>query len=329
MYKRNSIILGLLFVILVVEIIIISPKDLGINVSTELAPLPKSKSDGVPGQVAHDVHLVQSAAQGAEWELWAEKAFQPKELEQWTIEQVKVKLFGNNGVTYIVTGQRGEVVPDKSDIKIMGNVETHSSNGYVFKTQSAFYNSKARHLTSPEEVEMTGPSDKEGGQLFLTGSELQADLGSNEISVNKNVKARRDISTKPGDNKVANIQSQRALFSGRTNQARFFGNVVIDVETMRITGPEASFTYDRKTEKVEAVTVSGGARLTDTDKFATAGTVTMQISKDQIEFRGSPRVMQNGDELVGDEITFLEGGKQVRVSNAKAQFDPKTMEMRK
>jgi lipopolysaccharide export system protein LptA len=67
--------------------------------------------------------------------------------------------------------------------------------------------------------------------------------------------------------------------------------------------------------------------VTDTDKFATSGTVSLDVQEDKVVFSGSPRVVQNGDELVGDKITLLDGGRRVQVSNAKAQIiDTKQME---
>lgn len=324
MNKRNSIILGLLFVILVIEIVILAPKEVGL--SPEENPekaVAQKPHDGTSGQVMQDLHLVEAKTEGKEWELWADKAMRPKDNEQWTIEQVRVKFFANNGVTYTVTGNKGSVVPekDKNDIRIEGNVVTRSSNGYVFKTESVYYDSKNRRLASPKDVEMTGPKDAEGDMLTLTGTDLIAEMATNEITINKNVHAKKGIK---GD-RVASIRSERAVFSGRSNMAHFFGNVVMDVETMTLTGPEARFAYDPKTGTLDSVQVDGGVRVTDTDKFATSSSVSMNIKDDRVVFNGAPRVVQNGDELVGDEIVFLEGGKKIQVSNAKAQIDPNTV----
>jgi len=154
------------------------------------------------------------------------------------------------------------------------------------------------------------------------------DFATNEISINRNVNAKKPVS-RPGEpERVATITSQRAVFSGRSNQAHFFGNVVIDVDTMQVSGPQAKFDFDPKTDTLNAVQVAGGVKVTDTDKFATSGTVNLSFRDNKLVFKGSPRVVQNGDELVGDEITFLDGGKRVEVSNAKAQIDPKTVNKR-
>jgi len=271
------------------------------------------------------VHLVEAKSDGKEWELWAARALRQKDKDNWDIEDVRVKFFAKSGVTYTVTGKKGHVVPDKKDMHIEGNVITRSSNGYVFKTESAFYDSKNRRLTSPGDVEMTGPKDKEGGQLYLTGAEMTAEFETNLINVNRNVHARKNLK----NDKVVTIESQRALFSGKTNSAQFFGNVVIDAETMRITGPEARFVYGQKSQSLDSVEVVGGIHVTDTDKFATSRSVNVSFKDDRVVFNGAPRVVQNGDELIGDQIVFLEGGHKVQVSNAKAEMDPRTMEKKK
>lgn len=330
MSRRNAIILALLFVILVIEIVIVAPKEMGTSVAEDLAAAKRAKESaqavadkGQSGQLMKDVHLVEAADEGKEWELWADQAVRPKDNERWTIEKVKVHFFADNGVMYTVTGSQGRVLPEKKDISIEGDVVTRSSNGYVFKTQSLDYNSSARKLTSPSAVEMTGPKDQHGGALKVTGGALSADFGSNEIIVSKNVKAKRSVNVGKNEQRMANIQADRAQFSARTNQAQFFGDVVIDVETMQLTGTQAKFAYDPRTQMLDSLQVAGGVKVTDSDKFATSTTVDLFFKENKVVFTGSPRVVQNGDELVGDEIVMLDGGKKVQVSNAKAQLEPK------
>jgi LPS export ABC transporter protein LptC len=333
MTRRNAVILALLFVILVVEILVVAPKELGTSVADDLkvqksaasAALKRPGDTNLTGQVMRDVHLVEAKGEGKEWELWANRALRPKEKQQWTIEKVKVNFFADNGVMYTVTGETGQVVPEQKDIRIDGDVVTHSSNGYVFKTQSVEYNSKARKLVSPGAVEMLGPRDQNGGDIHLNGGALDADFGTNEINVTHNVKANRKVIVgSDKQEKVAHISAQRALFSGRTNMAQFYGDVVIDVEAMQLAGPHAKFAYDPKTQALDSMQMEGGVHVTDSDKFATSGSVNLSLKDDRVIFSGSPRVVQNGDELVGDQIVMTNGGKKVEVTNARAQIEPDT-----
>lgn len=335
MTRRNAVILALLFVILVVEILVVAPKELGTSVAddakaAQTAAANEAHRKGAPdkafsGQVMQGVHSYGAKGQVQEWELWADRAVRPKENAQWTAQKVKVNFFADNGVMYTVTGERAQVDPEKKDIRIDGDVVTHSSNGYVFKTQSVDYNSSARKLVSPGAVEMLGPRDKSGGDLHLNGGALDADFGTNEINITHSVRANRKVLIgSDKQEKTAHISAQRALFSGRTNMAQFFGAVVIDVEAMQLAGPRAKFAYDPKTQMLDAMQMEGGVHVTDSDKFATSGSVNLSLKDDRVVFSGSPRVVQNGDELVGDQIVMTDGGKKVEVSNARAQFEPQS-----
>ena len=98
---------------------------------------------------------------------------------------------------------------------------------------------------------------------------------------------------------------------------------------MRITGPEARFNYDPKTDVVKSVYVSGGTRVSDSEKWATSENVNVDFEQNKFVFRGDPRVVQNNDELRGDEIVFLDGGKQVDVRHARAKVDEKHINEKK
>jgi LPS export ABC transporter protein LptC len=331
MTRRNAVILALLFVILVVEILVIAPKEVGTSVADDLkaqraaeaALKSTSKDKGMSGQEMRGVKAVGAKGEKREWELWAEKANRPKDNTQWTAETMKVNFFADNGVTYVVTGERGKVDPDKRDLRIEGNVVTRSSNGYTFKSQYVEYDSKKRKLVSPGAVEMIGPRDQNGGDIHLTGGALDADFVSNEINITNKVRATRKILVGAEKQpKTAHISAQRALFSGRTNLAQFAGDVVIDVETMQLSGPRAKFSYDPRSQQLDSMQMEGGVHVTDSEKFATSGTVDLSLKNDRVVFSGSPRIVQNGDELVGDQIVMTEGGKKVEVSNARAQIEP-------
>lgn len=319
MNRRNSFILGLLLAILVVEIIILAPKEVGVP-EDEMA-LETSETtaemDRTAQHTMQGVSSIGSKGDAKEWELDAVRAVRMTENEEWTIENVKVKFFGENGVIYTVTGKRGDVDVKKNNLRISGNVVTRSSNNYTFKTEALDYDSAKRRLVTPHDIEMIGPEEGNGTRLRMTGTGLVADMSTNEISVAKNVRAKKAIK----DGKLAAISSERATFSGRTNSAKFFGNVVIDVDTLRITGPRAQFLYKPDGETIDSVTVDGGVKVTDVDKWATSQKVSVHFEDEKFVFNGAPRVVQSGDEMIGEEIVFLKGGREVQVSNAKAKIE--------
>jgi LPS export ABC transporter protein LptC/lipopolysaccharide transport protein LptA len=330
MSKRSITILALLFAILVVEIVILVPGEVGVVPSVSKPETASDKSGAQnegAGQLMQDAHVVEASSGSKQWELWAKKGIRPKDLANWTIEEVEVKFFAKNGVTYKVTGDKGYVSStqqnDVRNVRIVGNVVTHSNNGYTFKTQSALYETSQHLLKTPGDVEMIGPTEGDGTHLNLRGTDMLANLDTNTIEIQQNVKAEKNIR----DQKTMHISSRKAYFSGVANLARFEGDVIIDIDTIRITGPEAVFTYKNKV--VDSVLIAGGVRVTDENKYATADRVSVHFDEDKYVFNGSPRVVQNGDELVGDEIVFLNNGHKVQVSNAHANLERKDLEEHK
>jgi LPS export ABC transporter protein LptC/lipopolysaccharide transport protein LptA len=335
--RRNLVISALLFLIIVIQLLVLMPRDIEVQ---DLRPAKVAKtikgsktgranqlSKEIPsGQVVRNAQMVEAKQDQKEIELWADRAVRPKDREEWTLDDVRVKFYATNGVTYTVTGKNGGVTTSTYAMWIKGNVITKSSNGYTFRSESVFYDPKIKRLSSPAKIEMDGPPDANGSRLYLDGEDMVADLTTNQMNVNRKVRARRKVSAPKdspgGDQKTAQIQSNSAVFSGKSNLALFKGNVIIDVDTMRLTGPEARFSYDPGIQNLDSMVVSGGVKVTDSDKSATSGSVSVYFKDDRYVFKGSPRVVQQQDELIGDEIVFLHGGKQVQVINARAQVDP-------
>ncbi|CAN5485694.1 hypothetical protein BH10BDE1_BH10BDE1_25030 [soil metagenome] len=335
--RRNLVIAALFFLIIVIQLLVLMPRDIEVQdvrparnekkITGSKTGMASQLSKDVPsGQVVRNAHMVEAKQDQKELELWAVQAVRPKDKEEWTLDDVRVKFFASNGVTYTVTGKNGGVTTSTYALWIKGNVLTKSSNGYTFKSESIFYDPKIKRLTSPSKIEMEGPPDVNGSRLYLDGEDMIADMTTNQMNVNRKVRARRKVSapkdTPGGDQKTAQIQSNSAVFSGNSNLAMFKGNVVIDVDTMRLTGPEAKFSYDPGVQNLDSIVVTGGVKVTDQDKSATSDSVAVYFKDDKYVFKGSPRVVQQQDELIGDEIIFLRGGKQVQVINARAQVDP-------
>lgn len=320
--RYGKLLLAILFIFLVVEVVLIAPTVIEEGEKTALEdPLVESDMEEVD-QIARGIHLVEAGDGQQEWELWADEAKSLKIKETWSLTQVKAIFFGEDGTEFTVTGKRGELQTVTKDMKVSGDVNIRSTNGYLFKTQSVSYSSTAKILTTPDFLEMYGPKDQAGHAIALTGRGLKASLESSRIRVLNDVRATKMFK----DNKRVNIRSNRANFSGNTKMAEFVDNVIIDFENMRITGPKAEFQYDSQSKVVESMYVDGGVRVSDQDKWATSKNVKVDFNKDQYTFKGSPRVVQNNDELRGQEIIFLDGGKRVKVIGARARVDENRVE---
>lgn len=325
--KLIQIALGLGFLVLLLQVVLIAPS----RIRDHNEP-SEAKSSAAPAQALNAVpdvdkridgmHMIETQEGAKEWELWSDKATSFKTKEVLELEMVKAIFFSESGVTFTVTGKRGRVQTKSKDLHVDGDVVTRSSNGYIFRTPSVDYQSSARKLFAPGNVEMDGPEDEAGHRLKLTGAVMEASLKASSIEIRRDVKAEKSLEK----NRTAFIRSQRAMFSGKDRTANFRGDVILDIDSMRITGPAAHFVYDNKGDTVRSVLFTGGARVSDADKFATAQNVKVDFEENRFVFRGDPRVVQNNDELRGEEIVFLDGGKRVQVKSARAKVDEKRLE---
>lgn len=305
-----------------IEIFLVAPQIIGgkqESIDKSEMSKPVNQSDGqATEQTMEGVHYVESKLGEKEWELWADKAYTLKESGQLILETVKVKIFGTGDTNYIVTGSRGEVDINKKDILITGNVVTRTSNGYVMKTDKTFYNSEARTLDSPNEIAMVGPTQKKGdGPIYLIGTGMHAELNDNRIKILKDVKSHKLFS----DGRKFTLQSSNATFKSTDYSAFFDENVIIDMQSSRITGDKAILEVAPKTREVYSMTVLGRVKLTDIQRWAVAHEAEMIFPEKKFILRGAPRVIQQNDEIKGEEIVFLNEGKEIQIKRARAKFE--------
>jgi lipopolysaccharide export system protein LptA len=216
-----------------------------------------------------------------------------------------------------VTGKTGSIDTNSHNIQINGNVLTQSTNGYEFNSESIYFDSVGKTLTSPDKVKMKGPKDQNGQRLTLSGSNMKTLLDSSIMEINKDVVTERTLNS----GEKMKIQSDLAQFSGKSNMGRFEGQVKIYYNSMEMTGPEATFVYKPGTNLPTSMMLVGGVKVMDEQKTATSENLRVDFENKKYVFRGSPRMVHNGDELIGDEIIFLDGGKRVKVENVKAKVE--------
>ncbi len=304
-------------IVLIVEVVILAPGTINQNREDMSEQLQDQTISSQVEQSMEGVHLVETSEGEKEWELWADEALAFKAEQQWMLENVRAVFFGKDGVRFTVTGNEGYVEPKTKNMQVKGDVVTRSSNGYVFKTEKVTYTSQGRALYGPDKIDMVGPKDKSGKYMSLTGVGMKADLQESTIDILSNVVATKDFQK----GQLARIRSRTATFSGRDSRAQFHGNVIIDYDTMRLTGPDAEFDYDNEKGIVKSMYVKNGVRVSDAVKFATSDNVRVLFEEEKFVFRGAPRVVQNNDEIRGEEIVFLNRGETVKVIKARARVE--------
>lgn len=285
---------------------------------------PNSKDNNgseKPGtqQTAHGVHLVESRKGSSDWEMFAESAENTEGHGAWELQKVKILFYNNEKVDFVVTGDKGHIDAESKNIRIDGNVITKSTNGYEFQTNSMVYFQASRTLSSPDEVKMIGPADGQGKGLVLQGKKLEANVDQSFMKIMESVKANKQLA----EGKKFQIQSESAEFSGKNRTARFIKDVSIDVGTLKMEGPEANFEYRPGVDLLQSILVKGGVKVSDQDKFATSDSVKYDPEQNKFVFDGRPRVVQNNDEITGDQIVFIDGGKKVKVIKIEGKAEKK------
>lgn len=311
-----------IFVFIVFEIVMLSP--------SQMKPFEENKeeivienSDNKSLQAMKGVHLVEVKNDGEqEWELWADEAIEIRDKEDWNLKKVKIIFFGEENARFVVTGNEGQIMVQKKNVLVSGKVLTESSNGYKYWADEVRYDSPSRLLMSDGPIELLAPPDRDLQRMRLVGVGMATDLNSGKIEVHSYVNAKQVIR----EDQIANIKSDKAEFSGKSRFAKFLNNTIIDISGMRVTGPEAELIYGQESERVEILKVRGGAKVSDVDKWATSKDLVVYLKEDKFLFSGNPKIVQGEDELVGQEIIFLNGGAEVQVKGVKAKLTKKNME---
>ncbi len=314
------IIASVIFFAVVIELVIFAPErgdreiDKKSLADSELIDSAQKDID----QVLSGTHLIETQGEKKMWELEAAQARKKQKSNDWRLDAVLVKFYGENSVRYNVTGKNGFVGDNQKKLKIEGNVVITSSNGYVLNTEVIYYLTNTRKIDGPEHVKLRGPEEPDnGGPLFMESDRFDADLNTNIINMRDNVKGRKLLR----DGRKMRITSREAQFSGQSQYALFKKNVVIDVDSMTITGPRAKFNY--KNNELYSAYLDGGVKIKDIGRWGVAGEAVIYFKEDKFIFRGDPKVVQADDQLIGDEIIVYDGGDRIQVIKAKTKYNTK------
>ena len=227
------------FLVIVAEVLLFSPRDVK-NVQrdkileTEIAEkTPENQSEA--SQLLTDLELMEAGDKGKEWTLRSKHAALYENNNEWRIKGVEVKLYGQSGTHYLVTGEKGRVDIETKDIWVEGDVKIESSNGYLIETSEVNYLGADRRLVSDKEVLLFGPADNSEDEpgserLQVSGVGLSAELESNRIYLLNNVKANKPMK----EGMLMAIQSESAEFSGNNKLTKFIRSVIIVIIYLKI-----------------------------------------------------------------------------------------------
>lgn len=257
------------------------------------------------------VHLVENHNNTKGWELYADEATGSSD-ELWVLKKVKVEFYNENQSSFVVSGDVGEINGQTKNMVIRGQVVTQSSNGYQFETNDMNYIAETKMLVSDNLVRMLGPDDKNGAGFKLNGQGFRIDLTKNKMYIESNIEASKAI-----DGKDFTVNSNAAEFSNQNQEALFSGNVLMKFDKTTITAPQAFFKYSEKQKALESILLKDKVILKDEGKSAVCQQLLMNLVTDTMTLSGQPKVQMGEDEIQGEEIVFLEGGKKVKINKVK------------
>lgn len=313
MKKTKTILFSLLLLFILVEVIFVFPQQIEKMDREAMDAVGDQKKERIE-QKMEGVHLVESQRGARDFELFAEKARGYQQEGDYFLNKVKVQFYNLEASDFTVTGNEGEVDGKTKNIKIKGNVVTKSANGYTFYTDEIFYNFQLRKIISPGKIKMLGPSDDQGQGLNLDGYNMHILVDINEMKIFKDITAVKNMNSNLG----LKITSESAIFSGKSKEARFENNVVLNYGSMVIKGPDCFFIYSGNMKSLELIKMKGGVELVDKKRRATSQDLVVDLAKVTLKFTGTPKIYQDQDEISGEEILLLDGGKRLKINKVKA-----------
>lgn len=319
--NKISIFLFVVISLIFIQALLMAPQEISPSETTKssvatkeqlekLAEQKKSNRKAVEQKMV-GVHLVENSNNTKGWELHADEASGSSE-ELWVLKKVKVEFFNENESSFVVSGDIGEINGQTKNMVIRGQVVTQSSNGYQFETNDLNYVASDKKLISESLVRMLGPDDKNGAGFKLTGQGFKIDLTTNKMYIESNIEASKTI-----DGKNFNVTSNAAEFSNKNQEALFSDNVNMSFEKTKITAPQAFFRYSERQKALESILLKDHVVLKDEGKSAVCQQLLMNLIEDIMTLSGHPKVQMGEDEIQGEEIVFLEGGKKVKINKVK------------
>jgi LPS export ABC transporter protein LptC len=177
--KKKIIILSILVVVLAAFVIVAVIR----NVSNKPKNVLKILPDHVDLQIKDFVYTEVGAA-NSKWEIRAQTAQYNKKQNLAVFDRVQIKLTTAEKKVYQMTGDKGQMLTDKKDIEIKGNVVIISDSGDRFTTDYLKYSDAEKKFYTDAPVLM------ENKQMKIMGKGLALFMNTGELNLLSSVKAK-------------------------------------------------------------------------------------------------------------------------------------------
>jgi LPS export ABC transporter protein LptC len=177
--KKIIIILSILVVVTTTFVIVAVIRNVGSKPKNVLKILP----DHVDLQIKDFVYTEVGAA-NSKWEVKAQTAQYNKKQNLAVFDRVQIKLTTAEKKVYQMTGDKGQMLTDKKDIEIKGNVVIVSESGDRFTTDYIKYSNAERKFYTDAPVVM------ENHKMKIMGKGLVLFMNTGELNLLSSVKAK-------------------------------------------------------------------------------------------------------------------------------------------
>ena len=179
--RKKTIIISSIIIVFV-AVVIATVTIVKIN-ETKSKSLVKILSDNVDLQMKGFVYT--EVGEGdSQWEVKAETATYYKKQNLALFDQVQIKLTMSDGKVYLMTGDKGQMLTDKKDLEIKGNVVITSDVGDKFYTDYLNYSENERKFFTDAPVTM------ENKRMKIKSVGLTLFINKGQLNLSSMVKAK-------------------------------------------------------------------------------------------------------------------------------------------
>ena len=175
--KKKVILLSILVIVLAAAVVI------GYVIRDKPKNILKILPDQVDLQIKDFVYTEVGEA-NSKWEVKAQTAQYNKKQNVAVFDRVQIKLTTVEKKVYVMTGDKGQMLTDKKDIEIKGNVAIVSESGDRFTTDYLKYSDAEKKFYTDAPVSM------ENKHMKITGTGLTLFTNTGELNLKSSVKAK-------------------------------------------------------------------------------------------------------------------------------------------
>ncbi|MBE3094287.1 MAG: LPS export ABC transporter periplasmic protein LptC [Actinobacteria bacterium] len=179
--SKKTIIISSIIIVFV-AVVIATVTIVKIN-ETKFKNLVKILPDNVDLQMKGFVYT-EVGEGNSQWEVKAKTATYYKKQNLALFDQVQIKLTMSDGKVYLMTGDKGQMLTDKKDVEIKGNVVITSDAGDKFYTDYLNYSDAEKKFYTNAPVSM------ENKRMKIKGVVLTLFINKGQLNLSSMVKAK-------------------------------------------------------------------------------------------------------------------------------------------